>query len=334
MPCNAHNHPASCDCGWGGVWHGNVPYGGGGRRFQCDGEQDSSAPRAESIHKLVERGSPRSLTIPNAKCPVCGCRVFFYQNEYGSRVFFDDLGPPWPKHPCTDNSWHSSPASGKIVAADLQEEPSRRTVPVEEWRPCVIHPSKDPRLILKELDADKFVRLALSPEMLSSVFPVLYIREVSKRVLKLSYYHSGISSHRTISVEFEEVVRRNPAVKARGPLAIEQLPFDAALLTRVEALEFSVRTATALRPTHDRMIAIRNGVFAHTGHDELLRVTLAVKEEPAQILIKHFISPALPYNDFGTFRQVVEHADNYATIQINKHIDYLQTKAGKPIDLA
>ena len=26
MPCNAHNHPASCECGWGGVWYGNVPY--------------------------------------------------------------------------------------------------------------------------------------------------------------------------------------------------------------------------------------------------------------------------------------------------------------------
>jgi hypothetical protein len=30
--------------------------------------------------------------------------VFFYQNENGSRVFFDELGPPWPKHSCTDNS--------------------------------------------------------------------------------------------------------------------------------------------------------------------------------------------------------------------------------------
>jgi len=28
--------------------------------------------------------------------------VFFYQNSAGSRVFFDDIGPPWPKHPCTD----------------------------------------------------------------------------------------------------------------------------------------------------------------------------------------------------------------------------------------
>ncbi|MGI5524925.1 hypothetical protein ACQEUX_28875 [Micromonospora sp. CA-259024] len=30
--------------------------------------------------------------------------VFFYSNEHGSRVFFDEVGPPWPKHPCTDNS--------------------------------------------------------------------------------------------------------------------------------------------------------------------------------------------------------------------------------------
>lgn len=42
------------------------------------------------------------LIAPNARCPVCGAEVFFYSNEFGSRVFFDDLGPPWPKHPCTD----------------------------------------------------------------------------------------------------------------------------------------------------------------------------------------------------------------------------------------
>lgn len=41
---------------------------------------------------------------PNARCPVCGEPVFFYSNMNGSKVFFDDLGPPWPKHPCTDNS--------------------------------------------------------------------------------------------------------------------------------------------------------------------------------------------------------------------------------------
>jgi hypothetical protein len=48
--------------------------------------------------KLVE-----SFTIPNVSCPECGASVFYYENEYGSKVFFDELGPPWPKHPCTNN---------------------------------------------------------------------------------------------------------------------------------------------------------------------------------------------------------------------------------------
>lgn len=48
---------------------------------------------------------PRSArwAKPNAQCPVCGAAVYFYSNEFGSRVFFDEIGPPWPKHPCTDN---------------------------------------------------------------------------------------------------------------------------------------------------------------------------------------------------------------------------------------
>lgn len=45
----------------------------------------------------------RSYVVPNASCPVCGETVFFYQAPNGGRVFFDDLGWPWPKHPCTDN---------------------------------------------------------------------------------------------------------------------------------------------------------------------------------------------------------------------------------------
>jgi hypothetical protein len=44
-----------------------------------------------------------SFVNSNARCPVCGEIVYYYQNEHGSRVFFDELGPPWPKHPCTDS---------------------------------------------------------------------------------------------------------------------------------------------------------------------------------------------------------------------------------------
>ena len=47
-------------------------------------------------------------TVPNASCPVCGASVFFYQSPYGGRVFFDSLGPPWPKHACTTSDYVAS----------------------------------------------------------------------------------------------------------------------------------------------------------------------------------------------------------------------------------
>lgn len=63
------------------------------------------------LTRYPEIGSGRCSTacfiVPNAHCPVCGEPVFYYQNERGSRVFFDELGPPWPKHPCTDSSTHT-----------------------------------------------------------------------------------------------------------------------------------------------------------------------------------------------------------------------------------
>lgn len=80
MPCNAHNHHPDCDCGWGGVFYEPT--------VQCPKPDWSK----ESSH-----------TTPNAKCPVCSASVFFYKSADGAAVFFDSLGPPWPKHPCTDN---------------------------------------------------------------------------------------------------------------------------------------------------------------------------------------------------------------------------------------
>ena len=88
--CNAHNHPIDCDCGWGG---------GSNSSFSVNGVFQKLQLQALRINTYIFE----SYTNPNAICPVCGEPVFFYQNSYGSRVFFDELGPPWPKHPCTDN---------------------------------------------------------------------------------------------------------------------------------------------------------------------------------------------------------------------------------------
>lgn len=48
-------------------------------------------------------GTYASYVNPNARCPECNEQVYFYQSPFGGRVFFDNLGWPWPKHRCTDN---------------------------------------------------------------------------------------------------------------------------------------------------------------------------------------------------------------------------------------
>lgn len=40
-----------------------------------------------------------AITFPT-RCKICRRKVFYYSNDCGSRVFFDKLGPPWPKHDC------------------------------------------------------------------------------------------------------------------------------------------------------------------------------------------------------------------------------------------
>lgn len=90
MGCNAYNHSRFCNCGWGGTNH--LP-----------------TRRSPPTLRFSGYGSYNSFTIPNARCPECGDNVFFYRSPNGGSVFFDDLGPPWPKHPCTEGNFTKSP---------------------------------------------------------------------------------------------------------------------------------------------------------------------------------------------------------------------------------
>ncbi len=37
-------------------------------------------------------------------CPSCSAKVFYFSCNHGSKVFFDELGSPWPIHDC-EESW-------------------------------------------------------------------------------------------------------------------------------------------------------------------------------------------------------------------------------------
>ena len=61
-----------------------------------------------------------SYLTPNATCPVCGDPVFFYQSPHGGRVFFDDVGWPWPKHGCTDAGYIRTDAKTAATTKGFQ----------------------------------------------------------------------------------------------------------------------------------------------------------------------------------------------------------------------
>ncbi|MCD6050475.1 MAG: hypothetical protein K0Q55_1878 [Verrucomicrobia bacterium] len=102
--CNAWNHPRDCNCGWGGDGNfgGYVGYGRYGGVGSGGGYSTFRSTSEGEVFEFPFITYP-SYVNPNAQCPVCGASVYFYQSPYGGRVFFDELGPPWPKHPCTDN---------------------------------------------------------------------------------------------------------------------------------------------------------------------------------------------------------------------------------------
>lgn len=112
-----YNHHSWCTCGW--------CFKEGGSRFIA-----TSPP---TIVRAWQRSQATSQSYlnPNARCPVCDQPVFFYRAPGGGRVFFDELGPPWPKHPCTDN--------GARLSVPLQSEalPRRANWIGEGWAPIL-----------------------------------------------------------------------------------------------------------------------------------------------------------------------------------------------------
>ena len=112
-----YNHYPDCACGW------CVNYGRS-RVSRTDIQNTFAYRDARSLLKQYNANSVAGCYVnPNARCPVCNAPVFFYANAAGSRVYFDDLGPPWPKHPCTDNG------PQRISSTELTNRgPSRRPV--------------------------------------------------------------------------------------------------------------------------------------------------------------------------------------------------------------
>ena len=97
----------------------------------------AAKPARESLSRSTARQIWRSFVNPNARCPECQLPVFYYQSENGGRVFFNQLGPPWLKHGCTDRlTWRWPADTGfRLKEDDVKERSSPPGWQCEGWVP-------------------------------------------------------------------------------------------------------------------------------------------------------------------------------------------------------
>ncbi|WP_374252966.1 hypothetical protein [Xanthobacter sp.] len=84
---------------------------------------------------------------------------------------------------------------------------------------------------------------------------------------------------------------------------------------------------------HRRLIELRNTIAAHTDKSDLVRLTLAVKDEPDRVVIRHLSTSALPLDELPDFLEAVAHTEHFVTVSLNKQLDHLETQIGKKIVL-
>jgi hypothetical protein len=150
------------------------------------------------------RGTVESYVNPNAHCPVCGAGVYFYRSPYDGRVFFDELGWPWPKHPCTDSSrepYRATPESEFGVVA--RAEPAWRN---EGWHPLLsanAYP-RDERSRIAGYFRDEFLQLHLPESEAFDPDSPVFLRELSGKpdffeITFLRSSHLGLQGQRTMA---------------------------------------------------------------------------------------------------------------------------------------
>jgi hypothetical protein len=123
---------------------------------------------------------------PNARCPVCGAAVFFYSNSHGSRVFFDHLGAPWPKHACTDRgrpkveAIYSAPPPERRAAGMMQELRSAAGISGMLTSTAGLHGWE---LLLVQSASERAGRHSLSAELLDNPGTMVGIEYLSDRAI-------------------------------------------------------------------------------------------------------------------------------------------------------
>jgi hypothetical protein len=174
--CNAANHSYDCDCGFG------RDTGGGGRRWGSVSNFTQNYSPPSFGWSRDSDGTVASYVNPNAHCPVCYASVYFYRSPYNGRVYFDELGWPWPKHHFTDNRGEPRRATRTSIAPKAVQDTQWHR---EGWTPLIslrVGGEGERAAVRGDLD-EAFVELVLpagakidreSPVLIKPIYPHIF----------------------------------------------------------------------------------------------------------------------------------------------------------------
>jgi len=218
MTCNGNNHGMHCKCGWGGVFYGTGLTGG-----------RSEWQRHESY------------TNPNSRCPVCNVPVYFYQSQYGGKVYFDEMGPPWPKHPCTDitqaTTYNLAKSQDKIKSTSSLIKIRTPEYQQEGWFPIYCSeidtiPEEPTVLILKvgEKSEGKQLFANITQDKVSAHWPILVRRIPNTK----AYEVSTLKAREAVPSEFrfkayltlQDLIQSNQLTQPISAVVTRSVPND------------------------------------------------------------------------------------------------------------
>lgn len=82
---------------------------------------------------------------------------------------------------------------------------------------------------------------------------------------------------------------------------------------------------------HKHLMTYRNKFAAHSDHNDLTRLTLAVNEKDEQIIVRHMVTTAMPLPEIPDFIEAVSHTEHFVSVRLNKQLDKMGEEAGKII---
>ena len=162
-------------------------------------------------------------------CRYCQQRIFFFSCDCGSRVLFDELGPPWPMHDCRTQNQSTTPYKPSNVGAPIGVSVYRRshnpTGLMYGWRNG--KDSIDPALARRANESQNLTRNTVAIEPIGSI-DAEFIGVVRERLNPDLAQRQGLGRN---SIGFRDLVRAiGDADPVQLTVQVDELPNDPAAI--------------------------------------------------------------------------------------------------------